>query len=74
MMDYGATRTDHYSYFLCDPITLTETGDQVDVVQDSGNVTYALGSDNFYSAKVTLHNATVENKLLKILRRLRVVL
>ena len=66
MMDYGATRTDYYSYFLCDPITLTETGEQVDVVQDSGNVTYALDSDNYYSAKVTLHNTTIENKLLKI--------
>lgn len=62
-MNWAASgRRDEYSFCLVDPVTLTETGETVDVVE-GGSITYATSADNRITASLGLSNANTDRMI-----------
>lgn len=66
-VDWGRSgRRDDYSFFRVDPFTLQETGETIEVVSGSNNVTWSLSSENYVSASLHLFRTTDADKLIRI--------
>lgn len=67
MTDWGASgRRDEYSLHLVDPFSLMETGEVVDMIQGTGNITWRRDAENIVSASLHLANATHDDKLVRV--------
>lgn len=67
MTDWGRNgRIDTYTYHLIDPFTLKETGETFEVEQDSGSITWAVDSDNWYTGSFEPFIATNRDQLVQV--------
>lgn len=71
-MQYGRSRYDSYTFALVDPWTLCETGEIIETVEDTGNITWGSGTDNRVSASITVYGAYSGTNLIRIKHLVRV--
>lgn len=67
MTDWGRSgRRNTFSAVLVDPFSLQETGQEIEMLEDAGSITWDIDADNYYSATLNLTESPSRDYMIRV--------